>query len=231
MIKDILKNNKDLPFCKAEGEPVNPIKSGHLVINEEYIELVKRIGENGWTIPMTMGLSDFEKLFDVSASDDNNIYDNFFDEFYKPKNFNQMIKHINNSPIIDTQKQLFKDCIDAYESEKYLLCINSLIPMIEGILSQFDEDKTNTRMMKVCKKNVDETKNQSRLITNLIWVSFYSFVSILYKQSNFADNEPVVLNRHWILHGRAEREYRKEDCLRLINALYTIVSILRCEKS
>lgn len=228
MMGDILKNNRDLAFYELEGDPVNPIKSGLTIINEEYRELAKKIGENGWTLPMIMGLSKFEKLFAASNSgEDVSIYDNFFNEFYNSKNLKLMIKHINNSPIIDIRKQLFNDCVEAYENKKYLLCINSLVPILEGILSEFDDDKTNIRMMKVCKKNVDDTERENKLIVNLAWISFYSFISILYKQSKFDDNEPTLVNRHWILHGRTEREYGKEDCLRLFNAIYTIVAILK----
>ncbi len=228
MMRDILKNNRDLPFYKLEDETINPIKSGLLIINEEYLEVAKNIGENGWTIPMTMGLNKFKKLVDIFTDEGEvSVYNNFFSSFYNGKNFKSLIKHVNNSSIMSSRNELFNDCVEAYQYGKYMLCINSLVPMLEGILSKLDEDKTNIWMMKICKENVEKTEHENKLILNLVWVSFHSFISTIYKKSNFNEDEPTLVNRHWILHGRTEREYGKEDCLRLFNAIYTIVSILR----
>lgn len=231
MMGDILKNNKDLPFYKLEGEPINPIKSGLAIINEEYIELAKEVGENGWTIPMVMGLNKFEELSSLCVSckeeEKQGIYNKFFSTYYNSNNFKLMVKHINKSEITKTRKALFNDCVDAYNSYKYLLCINSLATILEGLLSDLDDDKTNIKMMKICKGNMDATQRDKKLIINLVWTSFYSFISTLYKKSNFDEDEPLIINRHWLLHGRTDREYDKEDCLRLFNSIYTIVSIIK----
>lgn len=224
ILKDILKNNKDSPFSYIEGPPSEPIRSGLDIINEEYKELANNIGENGWTIPMAMGLNELEKLAKLEKNIE--VYDDFYRKYYNTKKFNLMVKHINASSIGETQKQLFNDCVDAYKNKKYLLCVTSLTTILEGVLSSLSDDKADTRMIKICRYNMDLTKDNRKLIKHLIWISFFSFISTLYKKSDFKKDEPISINRHWIVHGRTETDWKGEDCLRLFNAIYTITSIL-----
>lgn len=225
MLSNIVKNNGDLPYAELEGPATEPIKSGLITIRDEYKTIIESAGNNGWSIPMSIKLSMLEPL----RGKENNVevFDTFFVEYYSDKNFKLLVKHVNNSRISEVQKGLFNDCVDAYEDGKYLLCINGLMPILEGILSQFGGDPTDVRMMKICKYNMDKTENENKLINHLVWVSSYSFVSNLYKKSDFTSDEPTILNRHWILHGRTNTVWKAEDCLRLFNAIYTIGSLLK----
>lgn len=226
---NILKNNKDLSFYEIEGAPSKPVKSGILIINENYKKLAETIGENGWTIPMAMGLKKFEELYNLNKDVDNNGYDSFFLKYYNKNNFKSMKKHINASSITSTQKQSFNECIDAYNRGHYLVCITTLITVLEGVLSVYNTNKSNIQMMSLCRKNMDSTEHEGKLIGHLIWVSFYSFITQLYKKSDFNNNEPTSINRHWLLHGRSETEWTSSDCLRVFNAIYTLISIRKYE--
>ncbi|TCT17126.1 hypothetical protein EDC18_101424 [Natranaerovirga pectinivora] len=225
MLTNIVKNNGDLPYADLEGPATEPIKSGLITLRDEYKTIVESAGSYGWAIPMSINLSRLEPLRDK----ENKVgeFDAFFIDYYYNKNFELLVKHVNKSKINDVQKGLFNDCVDAYNSEKYLLCINGLMPILEGILSQFGNDPIDVRMMKICRFNMDKTESDKKLINHLVWASCYSFISNLYKKSDFTSAEPTILNRHWILHGRTNTEWGAEDCIRLFNAIYTVSSLLR----
>jgi hypothetical protein len=44
------------------------------------------------------------------------------------------------------------------------------------------------------------------------------------------EKEPAYINRHWTMHGRAERRKTKMDCVKLLRFLYAIILLDRIEK-
>ena len=57
-----MKNNKDLPCQQMEGPPVEALPKGLQIVFEEYLPLIKNIGENGWTIPLSMSTKSLDEL-------------------------------------------------------------------------------------------------------------------------------------------------------------------------
>lgn len=228
MLSNILKNNGDLPFGDIEGPATEGIKSGLDTIHEELNNIAILIGKNGWTIPMSMGLSSLDVLSDKSI--DIEVLDEFFGNYYTPKKFKTLTKHVARSGLNDTQKAHFSDCVDAYNTGKHLLCVTSLITILEGTLSKFGDDENDVRMMRICRYYMDVTKNNNKIITHLIWTSFYYFICELYKKSDFDKEEPNNLNRHWILHGRTGQDLGDIDCLRLFNAIYSLTTMMKYDK-
>lgn len=223
-LSDIVKNNRDLPFYKLEGPPKENIENGTKIINEEYLKISEHIGKLGWSIPFIMGLNELEKLKNSEKVEDS--IDEFFIGFYNDRNLKLMVKHINKSNINCTLKTLFNQCIENYNKSNYLICLSSSITILEGVLSQFSTDKKDIRMIKVCRENMESTKESNKLIKHLVWVSFYNFINKLYEKSSFDSDEPNVINRHWLLHGRTQTDWGKSDCLRVFNAIYTVVNLL-----
>ena len=170
MLENIVKNNGDLPFEELEGPATEPIKSGLITIRDEYKAIVESAGSNGWAIPMSLKLSMLDPLLGKQSGREQ--FDSFFINYYSNQNFNQLVNHVNKSKMSSMQKGLFNDCVSVYKDGKYLLCINGLMPILEGILSQFGNDPTDVRMMKICKTNIDKTENENKLINHLIWISY-----------------------------------------------------------
>jgi hypothetical protein len=156
MLTNILKNNRDLPYYDIEGPASEPISSGMEIIRDEYKEIAEYIGKNGWTIPMGMGLSELEGLMPK----DRNIeaYDLFFSQYYSNKRFKLMIKHINQSSITKSHKELFNDCIQNYDEKRYLTCITVLLTLLEGVLSSFGDTKKDIRVIRICRFHMDALK-------------------------------------------------------------------------
>jgi len=225
ILSNILKNNKDLPFGEVEGPATEDIKSGLDTIYEEYSEIAMLIGKNGWTIPMSMGMSKLDALIDKVINID--LLDEFFKDYYNEKMFKTMLKHVKNSNLNSTQVELFLDCVETFKKGRYLISTTSLITILEGILSQFGNDKKDIRMIKICRFQMDRTKNDRKFINHLVWTSFFHFISELYNKSEFDKDEPESLNRHWILHGRTDKQLGEADCLRLFNAIYSLTTMMK----
>lgn len=229
MLRNIMKNNRDLPFYELEGPPTEDIKSGLDTIDEEYSKVAELIGTNGWTIPGSMGLSKLNDLLDKEIIIE--VLDPFFSDFYTSKKFKLMVKHVENSNMKSTQKELFRQCLEAYSCRNYLICTTALITILEGLLSEFGEDKKDIKMIKICRLHMEKTKADKKIINHLVWVSLFNFIKELYEKSSFDKNQPERINRHWILHGRTDKQVGEADCLRLFNAIYSLVTMLKYEDS
>ena len=61
--------------------------------------------------------------------------------------------------------------------------------------------------------------------TLTLFMTFNAMVKSFYKTISFSDPEPRFLNRHWIMHGRIQREMTRLDCIKLLRFLYGIILI------
>ena len=61
--------------------------------------------------------------------------------------------------------------------------------------------------------------------TLTLFMTFNTMVKSFYKTISFSDPEPRFLNRHWIMHGRIQREMTRLDCIKLLRFLYGIILI------
>lgn len=223
ILSDILKNNGDAPWRDIEGPPKDKLKTSLDLIYEEYIEITEIIGEFGWSIPMTMGLSKVDSLKYIDLNEES--VNMFFEKHYDDKELKKSSKHILKSNISEHSKKVFVECIDILNIGKYASSTTTLLTLLEGILSEFGDDQTDIRMKRICRFQMDKTKSDKKIINHLIWVSLFKFIDKLYNKREFNQNEPNQINRHWILHGRSKRELDKIDAIRIVNAIHSLVTI------
>lgn len=192
--------------------------------------VVDKLSKNGWTLPTELGIYAINV---IGQTDEITDIDKFLLWYFSEdnyKHFNDMIKGILETPINEGLKKVLDECRFAFENKRYAICADSLISVIEGILSTFWEDKTNIRMMQICQKKEDELANEkNHLIKKYIWVSYNKFIRKLYEKNDFTANEPSSVNRHWLLHGRSSYEIEEIDCLRLFNAVSSLCVIVKNE--
>lgn len=86
------------------------------------------------------------------------------EDFQKTKD---MVNGIKASPIKEGLKNLTDQCWQAFQNKLYAVCATSLLSVIEGILSEFSDDKQDVRMMKVCQKKVDTFPSTGSTIQNM----------------------------------------------------------------
>lgn len=191
--------------------------------------VIKKINQTGWTLPIEMAIYPFKVLGATSEIRD---IDKFFNEYFTHNenyHLKGLIRNILGSEIDEKFKRGIEECVYAYENEKYIIASITLLTIVEGVLSGFETNKKNTRMMKVCQMQADKTVESEDIIEKYSWISYNNFIKKLYEPSDFGATEPSFINRHWILHGRTEYNLTNLDCLRLFNALSTICYIVDME--
>jgi hypothetical protein len=220
---DVLKNNRDLPFFRLEGPPSEELPSALDVLSDEYKVLVESIAQSGWTIPINIDIKRFRELMKVSG--DERSLDKYFSEYYDGREFRFICRKITKAIDNPAQQTIFAECVKAFESKLYSVCLTTLISVLEGFISTFGDNPQDVRIMRICSFHAGEEMIKKNNIKSLSWLSMYEFTKLLYQKSDFSQPEPDSINRHWIQHGRTGRSGEQIDCLRVFNALSTMASI------
>lgn len=184
----------------------------------------------GWTLPAELGIYAVNVIGNTDEIED---VEKFFEMYFTQGDYlfaNKMIDNILDTPISEGLKKMVNECWTAFQSKLYAICATSLLSVIEGVLSEFSDDKADIRMMKVCQKQVDEFPEDGSSIMKHVWISYNNFIRNLYQKSDFKQDEPDEVNRHWLLHGRSDFEIEEIDCLRLFNAVESLCIVVKKEQ-
>lgn len=191
--------------------------------------VVDKLSVEGWTLPAELGIYAVNVIGQTDEIDDINA---FLSEYFSRDDYEvtkNMINSILRSKIREPLKELVRQCWDAFQSKLYAVCSTSLLSVIEGVLSEFGDDKQDVRMMKICQYHVDNFPAEGSTIEKHVWISYNTFIRKLYEKSDFNANEPDVINRHWLLHGRSDYEQTELDCIRLFNAVQSLCMVVNQE--
>lgn len=112
---------------------------------------VAKLAVEGWTLPVELPITELNKLGNTNELDDVNLYMEQFYTCYDYRNMKAMIKGIQKSKIKAGLIKVVNECWNAFNSKMYAICATSLISVIEGILSEFSDDKKDIRMKKYVK--------------------------------------------------------------------------------
>lgn len=191
--------------------------------------VVDKLAQEGWTLPAELGIYAINV---IGKTDEIADINNFLYQYYLQDNYHvaqDMIDSILSSKIKDGLKKMTTECWMAFKAKMYAVCATSLLSVIEGILSEFSDDKQDIRMMKVCQKHFNTFPADGSTIAKHVWVSYNKFIRNLYHKSDFTADEPDTINRHWLLHGRSDFEIEEQDCLRLFNAVQSLCIVVNKE--
>ena len=186
------------------------------------------LSESGWTMPMEFTPRAVIELIDIK---DKEKIDEFFKEYYCEENgirFNALARSIVNDEKLIKWKSLIDECIIAYNNGLYKITIPSLLSILEGLLSEMllPDQMDNIRLKRLCREQ--EEKVQAGSIRKIQWASVRHFIDRLYDKIAFGSERPILINRHWILHGRDTVDWRIEDSLRLFHAINSIKDMKGC---
>ncbi len=190
---------------------------------------VQKLVNNGWTLPAEIPLTAIYALGQTNKLDNVNDFMKMFYSFDDYKNMKSMIDGIQKSKIKPGLIKLVNECWQAFQTKTFAVCATSLLSVIEGILSEFSDDKTDIRMMMVCQKHVDNFPVGESTILKHVWISYNQFIRNLYQKSDFTGTEPDDINRHWLLHGRSDFEIEEIECMRLFNAIHSLCMVINKE--
>ena len=147
-------------------------------------------------------------------------------EIHNGKFYGQMKEHILSNMSSRSLKERMQECFNAYENNKYYVCACGLLPLLERVLV---DSKTSLKYNWVQLENNLKTTFKSYfnhdVEKNMEEYTIRIIVRMLAQVVDFDKSEPEDFNRHWLLHGRAERIPNKADCLKLFNIIELIIDI------
>lgn len=206
-------------------------KKNMVAFDKTLDSVTDKLKDVGWTLPAELGIYVVNVIGNTGEISD---IENFFEMYFTHEDYKytrRMIKNILDAPISEGLKKMVRECWTAFQNRLYAICATSLLSVIEGVLSEFSDDKSDIRMMKVCQKQVDEFPEDGSSILKHIWISYNNFIRNLYQKSDFKQDEPDEVNRHWLLHGRSDFEIEEIDCLRLFNAVDSLCMVVKQQMS
>lgn len=190
---------------------------------------VSKLVAEGWTLPAELPFATISALGNSSILDDVNGFMTAFYSYDDYRNIKNIIIGIQQSKINAGLVKMTAECWQAFQYRMFRVCATSLLSVIEGVLSEFSEDKQDVKMMKVCQKHIDTFPQNGSTIMKHVWISYNQFIRNLYQKSDFTESEPDNVNRHWLLHGRSDFEIEEVECMKLFNAVHSLCMVINRE--
>ena len=191
---------------------------------QQWDDSCQRLAELGWTIPMGFTIREVIELAAPTNTDQD--IERYIVDFYicdQHKQLRRLHDDLMKSKELTQWHPLLRQCFMAFESNMHLVTIPSLISVLEGAVAQ-KCDTLRTSMIQPAKYKAIQAKQENPdSMEALIWKSVAKFIEKLYEKSDFGGDRPLLINRHWILHGRDSTMWTVGDSIRLFNALQTIV--------
>jgi hypothetical protein len=183
----------------------------------------ERLANLGWALPMSFTPRELVELAE-HGNTDQQIEQYMLDFFTLDdgRSFMSLRRGVLASAKLVGWRALLEQCFDAYDRRHYLVVIPALLLVVEGAMAQ------NAGKLKVAEVDPKkfaaslEKAAQPNSIDFHIWRSARVVVDKLFAPSDFGGPHPKKVNRHWILHGRDQRQWTQIDALRLFNLLATI---------
>lgn len=144
--------------------------------------------------------------------------DSVFTEHYTKDNnkcFNILIARTVNR--LGPWKEAFQQCVDAYNRNHFLITIPTLFVILESLLTPFLKNETRFSIIELSDNELAFIGDKDIWDSN--WKSVQHLIKGMYKHGKFDENEPELLNRHWVLHGRSSANWTQTDSLKLFNAI------------
>lgn len=145
------------------------------------------------------------------------------------KEIDRIIAESRKSILLKEKKTLFSHSIGAYRKNHYDLACIGFIGIIDYLMSKTSGDISTSSKKHIQiileKMKTDEVLDSFEFSFFATFLSFEVVIKSLFSFSDFSEMEPEDLNRHWIAHGRTQKEYTKLDCVKLINLIYALLLI------
>ena len=140
---------------------------------------------------------------------------------------NDVIERCREAKQMFNFTELFSQIISSYQVGHYHLACLGMFSIVDGVLSNVSEDpKTNyKKRLEIIENKIISKYELTDLEKKLlcIYLSMNDFEASIFMHSDFAQVEPNKLNRHWMVHGRTQREYAKIDFVKIILWLDAII--------
>lgn len=125
---------------------------------------------------------------------------------------------------------VFEQSVTAYHNGQYDLAAMGFTSMIDKLLAIYSGQVRNPRF-KPRVEAIVEKIGENAILSNdeysdiILLMTFKTAMETFIGDSHFDEEEPHYLNRHWIMHGRSERQKNKLDCVKVIHLLYGTILV------
>lgn len=171
---------------------------------------------------------------EIISAPDVNTFMNEYESTEDYKKSKEVIEKCSQHPFVAPQKRLFTQAIRCYHDEQYDIAIIGMMAVIDCVITMASGNPSH-RLANRCK----EIMSKIELNTAVSYAEYAVVTLLMTYQAMFdtlehgitfsdtpnAKNEPMTLNRHWLMHGRTVREKTRFDCIKLLNFLYSIILI------
>ena len=181
------------------------------------------MAECGWTLPDWIDLGDLRTLHLKSPEE----LDRYFVEGFMAndaENLKELGNTLKGVPELSQWLPLIDDIIASIEAGRHRVAIPATLTILDGYLasalvkaSLASPNVTSPfKILREAKWHEDDTFDA------VFWKAGVVFLSRVFASSDFTQQPPTFINRHWILHGRAPVDWTLSDALRLVNSLTTL---------
>ena len=202
----------------------------------DLLSFAQKVGEKGFLLPSEVSVQDFlvalhktyqycQDGYSVSIFQ---VVKIFFDNLsnHKMIQYGEIVKKrlLSYVDINEVLVQRIKETIYAYDYCLFFPCICAGFSIVETIITNNNlTEKTN---QKVLFEEMIALKKQPKSIEcDLQIANLRGFLSGVTCRYCFTAEEPELINRHWILHGRSEKAIDKIDCLYILFLIDSLISL------
>jgi hypothetical protein len=187
---------------------------------KQMLQRSTRLGSLGWLIPPHATLDEALRL--VIESDTFASSDASFADFFSRgdgENAKVLFLELLSHEHLTEWRPVLEEILFAFNAGRYRVCVPALLATFEGVAAShwtehFDKQGGRRSFFKRKLATADPEG-----VAIFEWLTLQSFVETLFRS---CDEVPLVLNRHWILHGRGIPEGNATDCLRLMLAIHAV---------
>lgn len=161
---------------------------------------------------------DFAKEIYNSVNIDELIKKYYFDN--NEQNMTLLVERCGVLREITNYKELYLQTIESYNKKHYHLACIGIFSILDGVLADISEiTTTNFKLRIEAIENKIKTEvelNEVDRKTLCIYTAIEKIEDTLFAFSDFSQDEPIGLNRHWLVHGRTRKEYTNYDFLKIL---------------
>lgn len=209
---------------------IEAIQRGTHQLNET-LGHAEAMGRAGWTFPMNATWSECVHL--LREANTAPSADSAFLEYYlkdERQSLVLLLADLQQQPKLEDFQSLLEEIAFGLDHGKHRLVVTALIPALEGVARRCWEDGVWQGRRRAAFFDRKLASLEAGSFDHIIWTATRVFIENLYFENWDGDPKPATLNRNWILHGRGSADGSLADCLRLLQAIHTIVTLAEDER-
>ncbi len=200
------------------------VETDWAAVFDEHEKSFLYIADCGWTPPDFIGLGELLALHLKSPEE----LDRYFVEGFMEndaENLKILGETLKRNPELSQWHPLIDEIIASIRAGHHRVAIPATLTIMEGYLARALVKASLTTAKNVSPfKVLEEAKwHEAKTLDARFWKAGVLFLSRIFAHSDFTQQPPTFINRHWILHGRAPVDWTLSDALRLVNSLTTLV--------